>query len=93
MENRNSFACPICGNTDFYSIGILNGKPYCRKCISFRGKKAREISSKSYDAEIFLSYSLSEEQAEISRSLLNNFKNKKNSFVSAICGSPKTTNP
>ena len=39
---------------------------------------------------MFLSYSLSEEQAEISRSLLANYKNKKNSFVSAICGSGKT---
>ena len=69
---------------------MLNGKPYCRRCISFKGKHSKALPSKSRDAEMFLSYSLSEEQAEISRSLLANFKNKKNSFVSAICGSGKT---
>ena len=69
---------------------MLNGKPYCRRCISFKGKHSKALPSKSRDAEMLLSYSLSEEQAEISRSLLANFKNKKNSFVSAICGSGKT---
>lgn len=29
----NSFVCPICGNNDIHSIGYLNGKPYCHRCI------------------------------------------------------------
>ena len=32
-----SYKCHICGNTDIHSIGYLYGKPYCRRCISFRG--------------------------------------------------------
>ena len=34
------YSCPICGNTDIHSIGFLNGKPYCRKCITFKGEEA-----------------------------------------------------
>ena len=37
MDNQCSFTCPICGNTDVHSIGYINGKPYCRRCISFCG--------------------------------------------------------
>ncbi len=30
-----SYKSPICGNIDIYSIGMLNGKLYCQKCIYF----------------------------------------------------------
>ena len=39
MDNQYSFNCPVCGNKDIHSIGTLNGKPYCRRCISFRGEE------------------------------------------------------
>ena len=43
--STNNFVCPICGNTDIYSIGYLNGKPYCRRCISFRGEEVERKPS------------------------------------------------
>ena len=84
------FKCPICGNDDKNSIGVLNGKPDCRRCISFKGEKAKNIVSKPKDAPIFLSYDLSDEQKELSDRLINNYENGINSLVYAVCGSGKT---
>ena len=90
MENRNSFTCPICGNTDIHSIGTLNGKPYCRKCLTFRGREAEDPIVESKDAPISLTYRLSKEQKALSKELVTNFKNGNNSLVKAVCGSGKT---
>ena len=84
------FKCPVCGNTDQHSIGIINGKPYCRRCISFKGEEAKYVYSKPKDATIFLSYDLSEEQRVLSDRLIKNFDNNINSLVYAVCGSGKT---
>ena len=86
----NGFKCPICGNQDSYAIGVLNGKPYCRRCVSFKGDEAKYIVSKPKEAKMYLSYNLSEEQKELSDRLVNNFVNKINSLVYAVCGSGKT---
>ena len=93
MESHNSFVCPICGNSDPYAIGMLNGKPYCRMCISFKGEEAKQVFSKPKEAPIFLSYELSEEQKELSSRLISNYQKGVNSLVYAVCGSPKTRNP
>ena len=90
MENRNSFACPICGNTDIHSIGYLNGKPYCRRCISFRGEEVEHKPSYPKKAPIHLSYELSLEQKELSDKLVENYKKGIDSLVFAVCGSGKT---
>lgn len=84
------FICPICGNTDPSSIGIRNGKQYCRKCITFRGKEADEPISEIKDAPISLTYRLSKEQKALSKELVTNYKNGINSLVKAVCGSGKT---
>ena len=84
------YKCPICGNSDSFSIGYLNGKPYCRRCISFKGEEAKYISSKPKSTTIFLSYDLSDEQKELSERLVSNFDNGINSLVYAVCGSGKT---
>lgn len=72
------------------SVGILNGKPYCRKCISFRGDSARQSTFHSLDASIYLNYPLSKEQEELSNKLLQNYKSGINSLVYAVTGSGKT---
>ena len=72
------------------SVGILNGKPYCRKCISFRGDSAKKITFHSIDAPIYLNYPLSKEQEELSNKLLQNYKSGINSLVYAVTGSGKT---
>lgn len=90
MENRNSFACPICGNTDIHSIGYLNGKPYCRRCISFRGEEVEHKTSYPKKAPIHLEYELSQEQKRLSNKLVENYKKGVDSLVFAVCGSGKT---
>ena len=84
------FICPLCGNSDEKYVGYLNGKPYCRLCITFKGKEADYTPSRMGKTEAFLNYSLSEDQQRLSDQLLENYKNGYNSFVSAVCGSGKT---
>ena len=86
----DAFICPICGNSDQHSIGILNGKPYCRRCISFRGESAKDYSSICREAPIYLSYDLSSEQNVLSKRLIANYQNGIDSLVFAVCGSGKT---
>ena len=91
MKNeQNLFKCPVCGNKDPHSIGILNGKKYCRLCISFRGEAVNSLPSLGKEAPISLSYELSSEQKELSDGLINNYKNGIDSLVFAVCGSGKT---
>ncbi len=90
MENCNSFTCPICGNMNIRYIGTRNGKPYCRKCINFRGKEASEVAIEPKPADYHLTYRLSEEQKELSKQLVLNFNSGFNSLVKAVCGSGKT---
>ena len=90
MDNQNSFVCPICGNTDIHSIGILNGKPYCRRCISFKGEEVEHKPSYPKKASIHLEYELSPEQKELSDKLVENYKKGIDSLVFAVCGSGKT---
>ena len=86
------FVCPICGNEDLIKTGIKNGVRYCRACISF-GVKEEKITKNVFGkkkAPIFLSYELSKEQKEISNKLIENYNNKINSLVYAVCGAGKT---
>ena len=85
----NSFVCPICGNNDIHSIGYLNGKPYCRRCISFRGEEVENKPSYPKKAHIHLEYELSPEQKELSDKLVENYKKGIDSLVFAVCRSPK----
>ena len=85
-----SYTCPICGNSDLASIGFLKGKPYCRKCIVFRGEKVQSIFLHPKEAQIHLGYNLSLEQSELSSKLIDNYKRGIDSLVNAVCGSGKT---
>ncbi|MCI6789376.1 MAG: DEAD/DEAH box helicase family protein [Mollicutes bacterium] len=84
------FICPLCGNKDEKYIGYKNGVPYCRRCISFIGREAIENYDISDDISINIKYKLTKEQRRISNEILNNFKNKKNQLVYAVCGAGKT---
>lgn len=87
----SKFKCSLCGNEDIKYVGYKNGKPYCRKCISFKGESADlDISFVKKQSKAFLKYELSKEQENISLSLLNNFKNHINTLVYAVCGAGKT---
>lgn len=84
------YKCPTCGNEDAIYIGIRNNHPYCRKCLSFNGKLAEKDFAVPKKSDVYLDYSLSEDQLKISDSLIANFKDGNNSFVHAVCGSGKT---
>ena len=84
------YKCPVCGNADPHSIGIVNGKPYCRRCISFRGEEAKYTATLLKKAPIKLEYELSEEQRELSARLVDNYKRGVDSLIFAVCGSGKT---
>ncbi|MDY4857923.1 MAG: helicase-related protein [Candidatus Onthovivens sp.] len=84
------FICPICKNEDPRFIGYLNGKPYCRKCISFKGEVATNTYQMTDKIEISTAYELTNIQKEISNVILDNFKNKFNQLVYAVCGAGKT---
>ena len=69
---------------------MRNNHPYCRKCLTFRGREAEEPILEPKNADFTLTYRLSKEQKELSRQLVNNYKNGINSLVKAVCGSGKT---
>jgi len=87
---RNGFKCPTCGNEDIHSIGILNGKPYCRKCIVFKGETVDLDYMCTKKAYIQIDYDLSPEQKVLSYKVLCNYKNGIDSLVYAVTGSGKT---
>ena len=90
MNSTAVFKCPICGNTDSRFIGIRNNEPYCRKCISFNGENAKERKIKKGTITFDLKYKLSKEQSEISKQVIDNYKNGINTLINAVCGSGKT---
>lgn len=90
MEGNDGFICPRCGNEDPIYIGNKNGMPYCRRCISFRGEEVTYRKKEPKEATLNLHYSLSQEQASISESLLKNYENGIESLVYAVCGAGKT---
>ena len=90
MNDCGPFICQICGNKDSKYIGYRNGKPYCRKCITFRGQEASGDYVQLDSAEWTLKYELSDDQKRLSKQLLENFQNGIDSLVHAVCGSGKT---
>lgn len=86
----NTFKCHRCGNTDQRFIGYLNGKPYCRLCVAMNGESAKEHVAKPSPVVLKLNYPLSPEQKEISDKVVENFNNKIDTLINAVCGAGKT---
>ena len=68
----------------------MNGKPYCRRCVSFKGEEVEHKAFYPKKAPIHLEYQLSPEQKELSDKLVENYKKGIDSLVYAVCGSGKT---
>ncbi|MDR0935040.1 MAG: DEAD/DEAH box helicase family protein [Erysipelotrichaceae bacterium] len=83
------FKCQRCGNDDINKIGMRNGKPYCRACISFSSSKA-EVKVRPSFSSLKLDYELSEEQNKVSNKVLTNYKNGINTIIDAVTGAGKT---
>lgn len=86
----NNFVCSRCGNSDPKYIGYLNGKPYCRFCISMRGKNATKKMPGRGAVVINLGYPLSKEQKNLSKQIVENYQNNIDTLVNAVCGAGKT---
>ena len=84
------FVCPRCGNSHPKYIGYLKGKPYCRFCISMKGKEANKNQSRNPPVVTKLNYKLSKEQSHISNQLVKNYKERVDTLVNAVCGAGKT---
>jgi competence protein ComFA len=84
------YKCPRCGNSDERYIGYLNGKPYCRRCIGFSGKSAREQIRQKKEFKLELDYFLSKEQKKTACQVRKNFLDKKDSLIYAVTGAGKT---
>ena len=84
------FVCSRCGNANPRYIGIRNGKPYCRRCISFTGTTVAPVQKKRKEVTLSLGYPLSAKQKELSDKIIENFKNGIDTLVYAVTGSGKT---
>ena len=86
----NDFICTRCGNQDPKYVGYINGKPYCRFCISMKGKQADKKRKANGAVVLKLDYSLSRDQKKLSEQIVANYKNKIDTLVNAVCGAGKT---
>lgn len=85
------YCCPICHNDNqLFLATTLDGRIYCRRCISFIGERADEYSVDNKSSDYEINYSLSREQLDIASKVLEAFKNKKNVLINAVCGAGKT---
>ncbi len=82
--------CEICLAEDDKYFAFNNGKIYCRRCITFKGEKAKINNSSNNEVILDLKYNLSKKQEEISSNVLKAFINHQNVLINAVCGSGKT---
>lgn len=84
------FICKRCGNSDVKYIGYLNGKPYCRRCITFNSPAVEYTKREKVEVKYKLDFDLSMEQLNIAKTLKENYLNGKNTLLNAVCGAGKT---
>ncbi len=84
------YICPKCGNSNPLYIGYISNKPYCRYCVSLKGESVVEKKRNRGHVVLDLKYSLSIEQDELSKKVLENYKNGIDTLINAICGAGKT---
>lgn len=82
--------CEICLAEDDKYFAFNNGKIYCRRCITFKGEKAKINNFSNNEVILDLKYNLSKKQEEISSNVLKAFINHQNVLINAVCGSGKT---
>ncbi len=90
LKSVKKFVCPLCHTSDLRYIGLKNGQPYCRRCISFAESDVKLPNIEQKSEAPSLNYCLSQEQEKISNQIVENYKNKVNTFVHAVCGAGKT---
>ena len=88
--------CPRCHNNQAEYLYEINGRYYCRKCISFHrvfideNRKTLTCVYPRKQVKYHLDFDLSLQQMKISNTLVKNYQQHKDSLVLAVCGSGKT---
>lgn len=88
MEEK--FVCKKCGNSDPKYLGHMNGKIYCRRCITFKGEEVEYKAKRKEKTQYLIKFELSEKQKEISKATLENYKSNINTLIYAVTGAGKT---
>lgn len=86
----NAYTCPRCLNNDPFKIGLRNGLPYCRACIQFQQEPWQPQTRHPIAVRIQLGYHLTEAQQNISKGLIDCYRNNQSAMVDAVTGSGKT---
>lgn len=88
--------CPRCHNNQAQHLYQINGKYYCRECIPFHQvyidetRETKRMVYPHWDGKYHIGFQLSDKQLSISRQLVENYKNHKDSLILAVCGAGKT---
>lgn len=88
MEEK--FVCIKCGNSNPKYFGYLNGKTYCRRCITFKGEEVEYKTKRKEKTNYVLKFELSDRQKQISRITLENYIKGVNTLIYAVTGAGKT---
>lgn len=88
--------CPRCHNRNNAYLYQYKDQYYCRQCIAFSRvniddmRITQRVNYGFQNVKYHLDFELSSKQQAISHQLLQNYQEKKNSYVWAVCGSGKT---
>lgn len=88
---KEIFVCENCGNTDLRYVGHIGDKLYCRRCLDFDYRQAKE--SKNIDqgkVKLTITYPLTEKQQEVSDLVVSSIHDKRNVLIHAVTGAGKT---
>lgn len=88
---KEIFVCGNCGNTDLRYVGHIGDKLYCRRCLDFDYRQAKE--GKNIDqgkVKLTITYPLTEKQQEVSDLVVSSIHDKRNVLIHAVTGAGKT---
>ncbi len=88
---KEIFVCENCGNTDPRYVGHIGDKLYCRRCLDFDYRQAKE--GKNIDqgkVKLTINYPLTEKQQEVSDLVVSSIHDKRNVLIHAVTGAGKT---
>ncbi len=88
---KEIFVCENCGNTDLRYLGQIGDKLYCRRCLDFDYRQAKE--GKNIDqgkVKLTITYPLTEKQQEVSDLVVSSIHDKRNVLIHAVTGAGKT---
>lgn len=88
---KEIFVCENCGNTDLRYVGHIGDKLYCRRCLDFDYRQAKEGKNIDHGkVKLTINYPLTEKQQEVSDLVVSSIHDKRNVLIHAVTGAGKT---